>query len=337
MRMSRLGFAVAATALIGLLAGCTPPKEEPTKAAAGGETPKAASGEKLKVAFVTNCVADFWTIAEAGTKKAAAELPNVEVTFKMPANGTPEEQKSIVDGLLADGTKAIAISPKDPTNQTTYLNEVAGKALLLTQDSDAPESKRTVYIGTDNLAAGKQAGEMVKAALPQGGKIALFIGTTDQANAKDRIQGVKDALKGTKIEVVDTRTDNFDQAKAKTNASEVLTAYPDVVCMVGLFAYNPPAILSALQDAGKVDKVKVVGFDEQDGTLQGIKDGHIIGTVVQQPFEFGYQSVKMMADLLGGGKPEIPASKQIIVPTKVIQKAEVDEFWAKLKELTGKK
>ena len=71
-------------------------------------------------------------------------------------------------------------------------------------------------------------------------------------------------------------------------------------------------------------------------TLQAIKDGHVAGTVVQQPYEFGYQSVKMMSALLKGEKPEIPANKQIIVPTKVIKQTDVDTFWAELKKLTGK-
>jgi ribose transport system substrate-binding protein len=319
---------ICAVAMFGMAAGCN------TGSAGGDKT--TGAGSSTKIAFVTNCVADFWKIAEAGTQKADGELDNVTVEFKMPAQGTPEEQKAIVDGLLADGVKAIAISPKDPANQTTYLNEVADKAILITQDSDAPDSKRAVYIGTDNVAAGKQAGELVKEVLPAGGKIVLFVGTTDQANAKERIQGVKDALKGTNITVVDTRTDNFDQAKAKTNVTEMLSANPDIVGMVGLFAYNAPAIVSALKDAGKLGKIKIVAFDEQDETLQAIKDGHVAGTVVQQPYEFGYQSVKMMSELLKGAKPEIPANKQIIVPTKVIKQTDVDTFWAELKKLTGK-
>ena len=313
--------------MFGMAAGCNNPGPSSTTSNGAAST---------KIAFVTNCVADFWKIAEAGTKKADGELDTVSVEFKMPPTGTPEEQKSIVDALLADDVKAIAISPKDPKNQTTYLNTVADKAILITQDSDAPDSKRTVYIGTDNIAAGRQAGDLIKEALPAGGKIMLFIGTTDQANAKERIQGVKEALVGSKVVIVDTRTDNFDQAKAKTNVTESLSANPDVVAMVGLFAYNAPAIVSALKDANKLGNIKIVAFDEQDETLQGIKDGHILGTVVQQPFEFGYQSVKMMAQLLKGEKPEIPANKQIIVPTKVIKRTDVDTYWAELKKLTGK-
>jgi ribose transport system substrate-binding protein len=82
--------------------------------------------------------------------------------------------------------------------------------------------------------------------------------------------------------------------------------------------------------------VKIVAFDEADETLGGIRDGAIYGTVVQQPFEFGYQSMVLMAKVLGGDESGIPASKQIFVPTKAIKKAEVDEFEKNLKALKGK-
>lgn len=323
----RLLFSTLALSLM-LTAGC------PSSNAPSGDKP--AAGAKIKVAFVTNNSSDFWTIARKGTEKADAELDNVEVEFKMPANGTPEEQKTIIDGLIADGTKGIAISPKDPANQTPYLNEIAKKVVLVTQDSDAPDSERACYIGTDNVAAGRQAGELIKGALPAGGKIVLFVGSKDAQNAKERIQGITEAIKGTKIVIADTRTDDADHAKAKTNASDILNSMPDVAALVGLWSYNTPGIIQAVKGAGKTGKVKIIGFDEEDDTLQGVKDGIVEGTVVQQPFEFGYQSVKLMAAVIGGDKSKIPASKKQIVETKAIKKADVDAFWTKLKELRGK-
>jgi len=83
--------------------------------------------------------------------------------------------------------------------------------------------------------------------------------------------------------------------------------------------------------------VAIVGFDENDETLQGIKDGHIIGTVVQQPYEWGYQGMKLMAKYVGGDKSVIPADPIIIIPTKIIDKTNVDSFWAELKQRTGAK
>src|SRR5436190_3685632 len=301
---------------------------------------KTDSGEptkkELKLAFVTNNNSDFWTIARKGVEKADNELADVSAEFKIAADPTAAEQKRIVDDLLTRGVQGIAISPVDPTNQTPLINEVAKKALVFTQDSDAPDSDRACYVGTDNVAAGRQAGELIKEVLPSGGKIMLFVGKLDARNAQERIQGIKEVLNGTKIEVIDVRTDDTDVARAKSNAADTIVKYADVKALVGLWSYNGPAILSAVKDAKKVGQSKIVTFDEAEDTLAGIKDGAIYGTVVQQPFEFGYQAIKLMAQALKGDKSFIPASKQIIVPTLVVNKANVDAFSTKLNGLLGK-
>ena len=306
-----------------LLAGCN-------KGAGGG------GGKNHKVAFVTNNASDYWTIARKGTEKAHAELPNVDVEFRIDSDGTAAEQQRIVDDLVAKGIDGIAISPVDPANQTPMLSNAADRTLVITQDSDAPNSKRTVYIGTDNLAAGRQAGELVKEALPQGGKIMVFVGVLDAANAQQRYQGLKEALQGSNIQIVDVRTDNTDRVRAKSNAADTLVSVPDIAGMVGLWAYNGPAILGAVKDAGKVGRVKIVCFDEDDETLNGIKDGAIYATVVQQPYEFGYRSIQMMAKILDGDRSMIPESKQIFIPTKATKKDNVEAFTAELNKLRGR-
>lgn len=303
----------------------------------GAAGTNAGSADKsLKLAFVTNNASDFWTIARKGVEKADAELPNVSVQFKIPSDGTAAEQKRIIDDLLSTGTNGIAVSPVDPDNQIGLINETAKKTLVVTQDSDAPASERAVYIGTDNVAAGRQAGNLIKEALPNGGKIMVFVGKLDARNAKERLQGIKEALQGSNIEIVDTRTDDTDRARAKSNAADALVKYPDIAALVGLWSYNGPAILNAVKDAGKAGQVKIVCFDEEDETLAGVKDGSIYATVVQQPYEFGYQSVKTMAQVLGGDKSTIPGNKQIIVPTLVIKKDAVEDFQKKINELRGR-
>ena len=111
---------------------------------------------------------------------------------------------------------------------------------------------------------------------------------------------------------------------------------PDIAGMVGLWAYNGPTILGAVKDANKVGKVKIVCFDEDDETLNGIKDGAIYATVVQQPYEFGYRSIQMMSKILDGDRSMIPESKQIFVPTKAIKKDNVEAFTADLNKLRGR-
>src|SRR6185369_12236914 len=225
----------------------------------------------------------------------------------------------------------------DPKNQTDGLNKIAGQTLLFTTDSDAPKSKRVAYIGSSNVEFGKDAGKLMLKALPQGGKCIGFVGLPGADNARERIEGVKEVIKGSKIELVDVRADDIDQTRAKRNVEDTITARPEINCMVGFYSYNTPRIYEALKDAGKIGKVTIIGFDEDPITLGGVKDGTIVGTVVQQPYEWGYQGMKDLAKYLEGDKSFIPANKLIIVPTKIIDKSNVDAFWTELKERQGKK
>jgi ribose transport system substrate-binding protein len=292
--------------------------------------------EKKTLAFVTNVAADFWTIARRGTEKAASELPNYNVEFYVPAEATPAEQRRILDDLMTRGVVGISVSPINPANATETLNRIASQAVLFTTDSDAPQSKRAGYIGTDNVAAGRQVGDLIKKTLPDGGKIMLFVGNLDNNNARERVDGIKQGLTGTKVEIVDIRTDEADIVKAKRNVEDTLTQYPNISALVGLYAYNTPQIVEAVRAAGKEGKVAVIGFDEDPLTLRGITDGIVTATVVQQPYEFGYQSIKMLARYIEGDRSFIPENKLIIVPTRVIDKSNVADFQKELRGLLRK-
>jgi len=315
-----------------LIAGCNSANQSASPDGKAG----AGAGKRHKVAFVTNNASEFWTIARKGTEKAEAEIQNIKVEFRIPGEGTAAEQQRIVDDLLASGVEGFAISPVDPANQTQMLNRAASQALVVTQDSDAANSNRACYVGTDNVAAGRQAGQLVKEALPQGGNIMVFVGTMDAANAQERYKGLKEVLEGGNIKILDVRTDGTDRVRAKSNAQDTLVKYPDIAGLVGLWSYNGPAILGAVRDANKIGKVKIVCFDEEDETLQGVKSGAIHATVVQQPFEFGFRTMKLIAKVLDGDKSVIPANKLDIVPTLAIKKDGVDEFIAKLNKLRGR-
>jgi ribose transport system substrate-binding protein len=301
-----------------------------------GTNSAVTESKNLRLAFVTNNASDFWTIARKGTEKADTELNDVTVEFRIPSDGTAAEQKRLIDDLVAKGIEGIAVSPVDPDNQTQLINDTAKKALVVTQDSDAPKSDRAFYVGTDNVAAGRQAGGLIKEALPQGGKIMVFVGKLDARNAQERLQGIKETLEGSNITIVDTRTDDTDRVRAKSNVSDTLVRYPDVVGLVGLWSYNGPAILNAVKESNKTGQVKIIAFDEEDETLAGVKDGAIFATVVQQPYEFGYQAIKLMHQYLKGDKSVAPANKLVLVPTLTIKKDTVEAFTQKINQLRGR-
>jgi ribose transport system substrate-binding protein len=295
------------------------------------------SADKKTLAFVVNGASDFWKAAEAGVKKAQGELPNYTLVFKYPEQSSAAIQTRMMDDLVAAGVAGIMVSAVDPKTMGDALNRVGGQVALFTTDSDAPNSKRIAYIGSSNVDAGKQAGQLMLKALPNGGKCMGFVGLPGADNARERIDGVKETIKGSKIELVDVRADDIDQTRAKRNVEDTITAHPEINCMVGFYSYNTPRIYEALKEAGKIGKVTIIGFDEDAITLGGVKEGTIVGTVVQQPYEWGYQGMKDMAKYLEGDKSFIPANHLIIVPTKIIDKSNVDAFWTELKARQGKK
>jgi ribose transport system substrate-binding protein len=307
-----------------------------------------AADAKPRVAYMGNAIAPFWTIAEKGAMKAGEEF-GVTVEIRKPGNGAPD-QKRMVEELLARGVDGIAFSPADPANQLDLMQEIARNTKLITQDSDAPDAPRLCFVGMDNYQAGRLCGRLIKEALPEGGKVMMFVGRAGQLNAQQRRQGITDELldrpadkpgndapdaqlTGGKYTILGTRTDEVDMVKAKANAQDALTRHADITCMVGLFSYNTPKIYEAVKDAGKLGQVRIIGFDEEDDTLRGIQEGHIYGTVVQSPYRYGYESVRILAALAKGDTSVIPVSKFVEVPAKTVKKEDVDAFWKELKEL----
>lgn len=295
----------------------------------------AVAAEKKALAFVVNAASDFWKLAEAGVKAAQTELPDFELQFRYPTQGTAALQNALMDDLVAAGTDAIMISSADPKNSVDAFNRIAAQVPLFTTDSDAPQSKRIAYLGSSNTQAGIQAGEIAVKALPKGGKCIGFVGFLGADNARERIDGFRQAVKGKSIELVDVRGDDVDFARARSNVDDVLAANPDITCMVGFYSYNPPKIYEALKAAGKLGNITVIAFDEDPITLGAVRQGQFAGTVVQDPYQWGYQGMKLMAAYLKGDKSKVPADGLIIVPTKVIDKANVDAFEKQLKARMG--
>ncbi|MFZ9916383.1 MAG: substrate-binding domain-containing protein, partial [Phycisphaerales bacterium] len=306
---------------------------------------KAAPKKRPHVAFVSNGVADFWTIAKAGAIAAGKEL-GCDVTVEFPGGGLGD-QKRMLEDLLIKGIDGISVSPIDPTNQAEVLAMVAEKSLLITNDSDAPNAPRLCYIGMDNYDAGLMCGKLAREGC-KGGKVAIFIGRLEQDNAKRRRQGFIDGLLGrtpdpTRYDepskvfteagytIVGTWTDSFDRAKAKANIEDVMIKHPDLALMTGLFEYNSTLAVEVIRQTGKEGKVQLAAFDEGADVIAAIKEGFVLGTVVQDPYGYGFESVKVLNAFTKGDMSMVPASGVINIPARVIRKDNAESFWKDLK------
>jgi ribose transport system substrate-binding protein len=341
---------------------------------------------KLRVAFVSNNAHDFWSIAEKGTKQAETDINadnkdfQVLVEFRKSAQGNASEQQEIIENLLGKGIKGLAVSPNNAATMVPFYRDkvVAKKVGLVMQDNDLPDKDqalRQCYIGTQNYRAGMAVGKLVTEACPEGGKLAIFVGKSDSQNAIERRQGVLDYLadpnpkqletremaettpfdaagvKVGKFVLVETRIDEVKAQVCQERAEDLLGRHPDMACLVGLWEYNPPALLRAVKQAKVAKAPMIVGFDENFQTLKGIESGECYATVVQNPYEFGYQSVKVLVALARGktrdealkglkdsktGTALAPDNKhRVFVPHRVIVKDNVGPFYDEVKKLKG--
>jgi ribose transport system substrate-binding protein len=290
---------------------------------------------RITIGVVTNCTDPFWDLCEAGAKKAGQDF-DVDVLFRQPEQMDVAKQMPIVESFLQQGVKGIAVSVINPKGQKKDLTRIASEVPLITMDNDADaDTGRLCYVGVDNKEAGRAVGRLVKKALPKGGTIAMFIGSEDSANGKARTQGVLDELATQDANGKEaTRTFNGQKVEGKLYGNYFLVdgqaktdggpeknpeQYPNVmlgrlentpdVCLIGLYAYNPPAILSAAKSKSMVGKIKIVGFDENPVTLKAVAAGEIEGTVVQDPFNYGYKSVEVLAALARGDRSKVEQVK----------------------------
>ena len=310
-------------------AGCK--KSEPGGAAAPAAAEPGAA-KTYRFAFVTNNSSDFWNIAAKGVSKAEKDLGIKAEVFR-PMKTEVSEQQRIIEDLMVQNFDGLAICAINPDAMTPLLDRVAAKMPVVVHDSDAPKSQRKAFVGTDNVAAGKLAGQAaidaLKAANISKGKIAIFVGRIDMQNSIDRKKGIDETLgKQPGIEILPVFLDGADRNKAKKNVEDALARYPDLVMVIGLWSYNGPAMVDAVKASTRAKKPLIVAFDEEEETLKGVQDGTIFATVVQRPFQFGYQSMKTLKDVRDG--KTVP----VFVDTTIqkIDKANLTPFWAELRE-----
>src|SRR3569832_2201684 len=294
-----------------------------------------ASGatKTYKFAFVTNNSSDFWNIAEKGVHAAEKALGIKAVVFR-PLKTEVAEQQRYIEDILVQDFDGMAICAINPEAETPILDRVAEKMPLVLHDSDAPRSKRKALAGTDNVAAGKLAGQAAIAALKaahiEKGKVAVFVGRIAMQNAVARKRGIDETLgKQPGFEILPLFLDGADRNKAKKNVEDALARYPDLVLTIGLWSYNGPCMVDAVKSSPRAQKPVIVAFDVEEETLKAVQDGTIYATIVQRPYQFGYQTMKALKDLRDG--KTIPPF--IATTLQKIDKGYVTAFWSELRLL----
>src|SRR5476649_127912 len=170
--------------------------------------------------------------------------------------------------------------------------------------SDLKDAKTFTFIGTPNVTAGFAAGQAMVKALPNGGDVAILVGSLTATNVIQRTQGFMQAIKGSNIKVIQTENDNGVAATAATNASTVIASHPSLKGIYAEYSYEGPAAAVAVKTKNDIGKIAVVADDNEPGTITGLQNGSIVASILQQPFMQGYLGayVTAAAHVLGQAK-----------------------------------
>jgi ribose transport system substrate-binding protein len=282
MKIRRLSLLLLVAIAIAGLESCATPYHQP---------------EERYVFIATNINLPYWQEAQAGLTDAAKQM-GVKAEFDGPEKLDPQEE-------LADFKKAIDSKPsgillsvsKPDIFQDSINSAIATGIPVIAVDADAPDSKRVLFIGTDNYRAGQESAKRMAQILNGKGQIVLIV-LTGQQNLEERLRGVTDALKKfPDIKVVQTIDDTGDPRVANDSTSTLLHGKGKTDGIICLEASGGEGAAEAVHRLDMDGKVVIVAFDKDPETLDWIERGVITATVTQKPYVMGYYGLKFADDL----------------------------------------
>jgi ribose transport system substrate-binding protein len=307
-----------------------------------------SSGVKSRLLFIAGGSDPYWKLCVAGASAAAAEC-GADLRVEMPEDESSlglSQQMEWLASLGEADLDGVALGPIDPDSQATPINIISQKIAVVTVDSDIPGSRRLCHIGSSNFEAGGFAAQLVREALPDGGEVVLLLASLSKTNAAQRKEGFESALNADQTSAEEGESDlasitlagvYFDHGDfeiCKNNVKQALVEHSGVRAIVGTFGYHAPLVLEVLEELGRTGEIVLVAFDEDERTLAGVANGTVCGTIVQDPFLFGYESIQMLNEVASGTYLSLPVAGQVNVGVhcKIIRKENLDEFRSQLRK-----
>lgn len=245
----------------------------------------------------------FWDAVRVGIEAGAKD-------FNVPArldnnDATPEGQiQKLRQYVSQTDIAAVGLSATDAANPAIAdeMRRLRKQNVhVITLDSDVDRERagdaRFAFIGTDNFQAGQQLGRAVQNLRPDGGEYVTFVGRTGAQNAIERVGGFADGV-GSGFTSLDNMGDQNDRSRAKDNVRNAMQNHPGLNALVGIWSYNAPAIVDVLREKNARDKYTVAVFDAEPLAIRYMEQGDVDAMVVQNPYEMGYQAVRLLKALV---------------------------------------
>jgi ribose transport system substrate-binding protein len=286
--------------------------------------PAAALAKNVQIAIVGKAQGgEYWVQVRSAAEAKAKAMKDVDFSYQGPRSERDTQgQISIVENLIQKKVDGIAISPVE----SKALGKVIKKAMdagikVVTIDSDSDAKDRLSYIGTDNVGAGREAGNALAKLLgSKKGEVAIMTGPIGAQNLRQRVQGFKEALKTSGLTVLKEQSDEGDKARAVSVAEGTLRAHPNVVAFFADTAIGGPGVAQALKSAKKNGQVVLVAMDVTPALVKLLNDGTVHALIAQRPDKMGELGVTMLYDAATKGKklsPLVDTGVEVVTKTNV--------------------
>ncbi|GGF94381.1 substrate-binding domain-containing protein [Paenibacillus abyssi] len=246
----------------------------------------------------------FWRYIEEGAREAS-EKYGMNLDYIGPFRINPAEQIKLLEKTIASKADAIVVQGINDPLYRTLIDKAALLGIpVITVDTDEPGSRRLSYVGTDNAEAGKRMGELVALAAGEKGSIGVLVGNEQAHNQQLRLSGFRSVIsRYPELSIADVRSSNISRLQAAQEAEDILLSYPQVDYLVGFSALDGAGMLEAAERV-RPQGVSIFAFDDLTETKEAIQRCRIVSTIVQQPYEMGYDAISLLHDHFNGKAPQ---------------------------------
>lgn len=261
----------------------------------------------------------YWKRVANGAMDSAKNN-NISLEIVGPFRSNISEHKILLEKAVASKVDGIIIQGLDDAEETPIINKAVEKGIpVITIDTDAAQSNRFAYVGTDNFRSGYLLGRYILEQTKSSEKIGIISGVKGATNQRERVGGLVSAFKNRlDFEIVDMGYSDISRLKAAQEAVKMLREHSNITIMIGTSGLDVMGIYDAVKHQKRND-VSIYGYDDMPETIELIQGGYVKATVVQKPYTMGLKAVDLMVDYTNGHK----TLSTLHTDTKIISKEDL--------------
>ncbi|MGA2641913.1 MAG: substrate-binding domain-containing protein [Spirochaetia bacterium] len=254
---------------------------------------------------------EFWVPAWRGMQDVA-KMYGVKAVYQGTEKYDSQAEATVLEQVIATQPTGIIVTAQNPDALKPIIDKAIDSGITTVMfDSDSPKSKRLICVEVNNYAAGAKAAREMARLTGGTGKVAI-ITMPGQYNLDQRSFGIQDTLKKEfpKMTMLGEQAGLGDYTLAARVAAQILQAHPDLAGIFSTGSEGGPGSVQAFREAGVLGKIKIVGFDIDAATIEGIRKGEIDATIVQGAYNMGYWAMQMCYVLAHGLSTPLPKWKE---------------------------